>query len=46
MRRMTIVVWFVESLFGSRRRRPDWTLLMVVAGITIALLMLAIRWAL
>jgi hypothetical protein len=44
MKRMAIV-WLVESLFGSRRKRADWTLLMVFAGIAIALLMLALRWA-
>jgi hypothetical protein len=38
------IVWFVETLFGSPRKRPDWTLLMVFAGIAIALLMLALRW--
>jgi hypothetical protein len=44
MKRIAIV-WLVESLFGSPRRRADWTLLMVFAGIAIALLMLALRWA-
>jgi len=44
MKRMAIL-WFVESLFGSRRKRPDWTMLMVFAGICIALLMLLLRWA-
>lgn len=44
MKRMAIV-WLVESLFGSPRRRADWTLLMVLAGIAIALLMLALPWA-
>jgi hypothetical protein len=44
MKRMAII-WFVESLFGSPRKRPDLTLLMVFAGIVIALLMLAMRWA-
>ena len=44
MKRLAIV-WFIESLFGSPRRRPDWTLLMVLTGIAIALLMLALRWA-
>jgi hypothetical protein len=44
MKRMAIV-WLVESLFGSPRRRADWKLLMVLAGIAIALLMLALRWA-
>jgi len=44
MKRMAIF-WFVKSLFGSRRKRPDGTLLMVVLGIAIALLMLALRWA-
>jgi hypothetical protein len=44
MKRMAIV-WFVESLFGSPRKRPDWTRLVVFAGIAIALLMLALRWA-
>ncbi|WP_298252901.1 hypothetical protein [Bradyrhizobium sp.] len=44
MKRMAIV-WFVESLFGSPRKRPDWTLLMVFAGIAMALLMIVLRWA-
>jgi hypothetical protein len=44
MKRMAII-WFVESVFGSPRKRPDWTLLMVFAGIAITLLMLAVRWA-
>jgi hypothetical protein len=44
MKRMAIV-WLVESLFGSSRKRPDWTLLMIFAGIAIALLMLALRSA-
>jgi hypothetical protein len=43
MKRMAIV-WFIESMFGSARKRPDWTLLLVFAGIAIALLMLALRW--
>jgi hypothetical protein len=43
MKRMAII-WFVEALLGSPRKRPDWTLLMVVAGVAIALLMLAMRW--
>lgn len=45
MKRMAIL-WFIESLLGSPRKRRDWTLLMVVAGIAVALLMLALRWAL
>ena len=44
MKRMAII-WFVESLFGSPHKPPDWTLLMVFAGIAIALLMLVMRWA-
>jgi hypothetical protein len=44
MKRMAIV-WFIESLFGSRRKRPDWTLLLAFAGIAIALLLLALRLA-
>jgi hypothetical protein len=44
MKRMAIV-WLVESLFGSPRKRPDWTLLMVFAGIAMAVLMLALRFA-
>lgn len=43
MKRMAMI-WFVESLFGSPRRRPDWTLLMVFAGIAMAILMIALRW--
>ena len=43
MKRMAIV-WFIESMFGSPRKRPDWSLLMVFTGIGIALLMLALRW--
>jgi len=43
MKRMAIV-WFVETLFGSPRKRPDWAMLMVFAGICIALLMLLLRW--
>jgi hypothetical protein len=43
MKRMAIV-WFVESLFGSPRRLPDWTLLMVFTGLGIALLLFALRW--
>jgi hypothetical protein len=42
MKRMAII-WLAESLFGSPRKRPDWTLLMVVAGIALATLMLVIR---
>ena len=44
MKRMAIV-WLVESLFGSQRKRADWTLPMIFAGIAIALLMLVLRWA-
>jgi hypothetical protein len=44
MKRMAIV-WLVESLLGSSRKRADWTLLMVFAGIAIVVLMLALRWA-
>jgi hypothetical protein len=44
MKRMAIV-WFVESLFGSPRKRPDWTLLMVFAGIAMAVLMVVLRFA-
>jgi hypothetical protein len=43
MKRMAIV-WLVETLFVSPRKRPDWTRLMAFAGIAIALLMLALRW--
>jgi uncharacterized membrane protein YjjP (DUF1212 family) len=43
MKRMAIV-WFVESLFRSPRNHPDWVVLMIVAGIAIALLMLLLRW--
>jgi hypothetical protein len=43
MKRM-VIIWFVESLFGSPRKRPDWTLLMVFTGIAIASLMLALRF--
>jgi hypothetical protein len=43
--RPAAIVWFLQSLFGSPRKRPNWTLLMVFAGIAIALLMLALRWA-
>ena len=42
MKRMAMI-WLVESLFGSPRKRPDWTLLMVIAGIALAALMLVIR---
>lgn len=44
MKRMAIVR-FVESLFGTPHKRPDWTLVMVFTGIGIALLMFALRWA-
>jgi hypothetical protein len=44
MKRIAIV-WFIESLFGSSRKRPDWTLLMAIVGLAIALLMLALRFA-
>jgi hypothetical protein len=44
MKRMA-VIWLVESLFGSPRRRPDWSLLMFSVGIAIAVLMLALRFA-
>ncbi|WP_426408514.1 hypothetical protein [Bradyrhizobium ganzhouense] len=44
MKRMAIVR-FIETLFGSPRKRPDWTLPIAVAGIAIALLMLALRFA-
>lgn len=44
MKRMAIV-WFVECLFGSPRKRPDWTLLMVFAGIAMAVLMVVLRFA-
>jgi hypothetical protein len=44
MKRMAIV-WFVGSLFGSPRKRPDWTLLMVFAGIAMAVLMVVLRFA-
>ena len=37
------IVWFIESLFGSPRKRVDWTLVMAVTGIAIALLMIALR---
>jgi hypothetical protein len=43
MKRMAIA-WLVETLFGSPRKRADWTLLMVFAGVAITLLMLALRW--
>jgi len=43
MKRMAIL-WFVESLLGSPRKQPDWTLLMVVIGVAIALLMLVLRF--
>lgn len=43
MKRMAIV-WFVESLLGSPRKRPDWTLLMISAGIAMAVLMLVLRF--
>jgi hypothetical protein len=39
MKRMAIFL-FVESLFGSPRKRVDWTMLMVFGGIAIALLLL------
>jgi hypothetical protein len=42
MKRMAMI-WLVESLFGSPRKHPDWTLLMVIAGIGLATLMLVIR---
>jgi hypothetical protein len=41
MKRIAIV-WFIESLFGSSRKRPDWTLPIAVAGIAIAVLMLVL----
>jgi hypothetical protein len=44
MKRMALV-WFVQSLLGPSRKRPDWTLLMVVAGIAMALMMIGLRWA-
>ncbi len=44
MKRMAIV-WLVESLFGSPRKRPDWDLLLVFAGIAMAVLMLVLRFA-
>lgn len=43
MKQMAIV-WIVESLFGSPRKRPDWAMLMLIAGICMALLMLMLRW--
>jgi hypothetical protein len=42
MKRMAII-WFLESLFGSQRKRPDCTLLMIIAGILLATLMLVLR---
>jgi hypothetical protein len=39
------IIWFIESLFGPVRKRPNWALLMALAGITMALLMLMLRWA-
>jgi hypothetical protein len=44
MKRMAIF-FFVNSLFASPRKCPDWSRLMVFARILIALLMLALRWA-
>ena len=44
MKRMAIV-WFIESLFGSPRKQIDWTLVMAVSGIAIAILMIALRLA-
>jgi hypothetical protein len=44
MKRMAIV-WFVESLFGSPRKRADWDLLLVFAGIAMAALMIVLRFA-
>jgi hypothetical protein len=44
MKRVAII-WFVGSLFDSSRKRPDWTLLMILGGIAIALLMVALRVA-
>jgi hypothetical protein len=43
MKRMAIA-WLIESLLGSQRKRPDWTLVMFFAGIALILLMLALRW--
>jgi hypothetical protein len=39
------IFFFVESLFGSPRKPPGWSRLMVFAGIAIASLALALRWA-
>jgi hypothetical protein len=40
-----VILWLVESLFGSPRKRPDWSLPLMVAGIAMTLLILALRWA-
>jgi hypothetical protein len=43
MKRM-VIFFFVESLFGSKRRRVDWSALLFLAGIAIAAwLVLAVR---
>ena len=44
MKRLAIV-WLVESLFGSPRKRPDPTLLLIFAGLAMAALMIVLRFA-
>ncbi|MET4222116.1 hypothetical protein ABIB00_007352 [Bradyrhizobium sp. LB14.3] len=35
------IVWFAGSRFGSRRKRPNWKLLILFTAIMFALLLLA-----
>lgn len=44
MKRMAIV-WLMESLFGSPRKRADWDLLLVFAGLVMAALLIVLRFA-
>jgi hypothetical protein len=39
------IVWLVESLINSPRKRPDWTLLLVFAGIAVTLLIFALGFS-
>jgi hypothetical protein len=43
MKRMAIF-WFVESLFGSRQKRTDWSLTLTLVGIALTFwLLLVVR---
>jgi hypothetical protein len=44
MKRLAIV-WLIESLFGSERKRPDWSMVIFVAGIAIIVVMIIMRFA-